>query len=249
VDGEDAGVIDAAAEGALDELASLRQTWLALPAPVELPTDDAAGLSGGFDRAAAGLEERRRRWEASEAARGRVEALSFEAESLAGTEDVPALARRWPALAAAWHRLEAETGGHADESAAARYTAARERVAARQADLERQAEQAIKDNLARLVQLCQHLEQRAGAEDLKLREADRGLKNIRAALESPPPLPASPDTDAVMERLRALQAALARSRDGLVSVEATPKAEVGSVVEILDTAKQRGARRVALLNR
>ena len=31
--------------------------------------------------------------------------------------------------------------------------------------------------------------------------------------------------------------------------DATPKAEVGRVVEILDIVKQRGARRVALLNR
>jgi len=43
-------------------------------------------------------------------------------------------------------------------------------------------------------------------------------------------------------------AALKKSKDGLVSVDATPKAEVGRVVEILDTVKQRGARRVALLN-
>ena len=44
-------------------------------------------------------------------------------------------------------------------------------------------------------------------------------------------------------------AALKKSKDHLVSVDATPKAEVGRVVEILDIVKQRGARRVALLNR
>ena len=44
-------------------------------------------------------------------------------------------------------------------------------------------------------------------------------------------------------------AALKKSKDGLVSLDATPKAEIGRVVEILDTVKQRGARRVALLNR
>ncbi len=47
----------------------------------------------------------------------------------------------------------------------------------------------------------------------------------------------------------AVAAALKKSKDGLVSLDATPKAEVGKVVEILDTVKQRGARRVALLNR
>jgi biopolymer transport protein ExbD len=47
----------------------------------------------------------------------------------------------------------------------------------------------------------------------------------------------------------ALEAVIPKSKDKLVSVDATPKAEVGMVVEILDTAKQKGAKRVALLNR
>jgi biopolymer transport protein ExbD len=46
-----------------------------------------------------------------------------------------------------------------------------------------------------------------------------------------------------------IEAALKRSKDGLVSIEGSPKADVGAVVDVLDTAKQRGARRVALLNR
>ena len=47
----------------------------------------------------------------------------------------------------------------------------------------------------------------------------------------------------------AIEAGLKRSKDGLVSLEASPKAEVGPVVDILDVAKQRGAKRVALVNR
>jgi biopolymer transport protein ExbD len=46
-----------------------------------------------------------------------------------------------------------------------------------------------------------------------------------------------------------IAAGLERSKDRLVSVDATPKAAVGKIVDILDTAKQRGAKRVALLNR
>ena len=46
-----------------------------------------------------------------------------------------------------------------------------------------------------------------------------------------------------------MTAALARSKDKLVSVDASPKADVGQVVEILDVAKQGGAKRLALLNR
>ena len=47
---------------------------------------------------------------------------------------------------------------------------------------------------------------------------------------------------------QALKTALARSRDKLVSVNASPKAEVGQVVEILDASKQGGAKKLALLN-
>jgi biopolymer transport protein ExbD len=47
----------------------------------------------------------------------------------------------------------------------------------------------------------------------------------------------------------AIGQALLRSKDGLVSVDASPKADVGAVVDILDSAKQKGAKRVALLNR
>ena len=45
-----------------------------------------------------------------------------------------------------------------------------------------------------------------------------------------------------------LKLALASSRDGLVSVNASPQVEVGRVVEVLDVSKQNGAKRVALLN-
>ena len=46
-----------------------------------------------------------------------------------------------------------------------------------------------------------------------------------------------------------IEAGLKRSKDGLVSLDASPKVDVAPVVDILDTAKQRGAKRVALLNR
>ncbi len=45
----------------------------------------------------------------------------------------------------------------------------------------------------------------------------------------------------------AIRQALAHSRDGLVSVNASPKADVGQVVDILDASKQSGAKRLALL--
>ena len=45
-----------------------------------------------------------------------------------------------------------------------------------------------------------------------------------------------------------LREALMKSRDKLVSLDASPQATVGQVVEILDASKQNGARRLALMD-
>lgn len=45
-----------------------------------------------------------------------------------------------------------------------------------------------------------------------------------------------------------IKTALAKSKDGLVSIEASPKAHVGQVVDVLDACKQSGAKRLALMN-
>ena len=204
---ERAEAIDPAAPDALEGLAAIRAEWQALAAPAVLAADEADQLAVRLDRAGAALDARRRQVEAAEAGRARLEALGVEAETLAGSEDPAAIAARWPELAAEWQGLEAGSGGLVDEAVKARFEAARARLASRDADAQRQQEQSQKDNLARLTQLCQHLEARAGAEDLKLREAERGLRNVRTAVETPP-LARSKDADEVLERLKALQAAL-----------------------------------------
>lgn len=47
----------------------------------------------------------------------------------------------------------------------------------------------------------------------------------------------------------AVATALVRSRDKVVSVTASPQAEVGQVVDVLDASKQNGAKKLALVNR
>ena len=47
----------------------------------------------------------------------------------------------------------------------------------------------------------------------------------------------------------ALKSALSASQDKLVSIDASPQAKVGMVVEILDVSKQSGAKRLALMNK
>jgi biopolymer transport protein ExbD len=47
----------------------------------------------------------------------------------------------------------------------------------------------------------------------------------------------------------ALKIAIPKSKDGLVTVQADPANRVGTVVQVLDIAKQAGAKKVALLNK
>jgi biopolymer transport protein ExbD len=47
----------------------------------------------------------------------------------------------------------------------------------------------------------------------------------------------------------ALKEAIAKSKDGLVTLQAETKNRVGQVVQILDLAKQSGAKKVAILNK
>jgi biopolymer transport protein ExbD len=47
---------------------------------------------------------------------------------------------------------------------------------------------------------------------------------------------------------QALKKAISRSHDRMVGLKASPKAPLGRVVEILDDAKQNGAKKVALIN-
>lgn len=45
-----------------------------------------------------------------------------------------------------------------------------------------------------------------------------------------------------------LSAALVKSRDQVVSLDASPKASVGQVVEVLDASRQSGAKKLAIVN-
>jgi hypothetical protein len=204
---ERVAALDASSAEVLDRAASLEQDWAQLAPPVELAANDAARLSTEFAAALTAVREGRQRWEAAEAARAGLTAVADEADTLSAAEDMEAIARHWPDLAARWQALAAEAGV-VDEATASRFREARSRVESRVASLRQQAEQARADNLARLVQLCQHLEARVGTEDVKLRELERGQRSLRAALETPPPLPDTREATQIVDRLKAVQARL-----------------------------------------
>ena len=73
-------------------------------------------------------------------------------------------------------------------------------------------------------------------------------KNVRVKLDDNGILRVNGKETPWSEMGPAIKAALADSQDRLVSVEASPKAHVGQVVDILDASKQNGAKRLALMN-
>ena len=73
-------------------------------------------------------------------------------------------------------------------------------------------------------------------------------ENVKVVLDEKGRISVNGRSVALAEFGEAIKSALTRSKDQLVSLEASPKANVGQVVDVLDTSKQMGAKRVALIN-
>ena len=131
----------------------------------------------------------------------RLAALAADAERIAVAEDAPEPAA-WQAVASEWAALQPRAEG-LDPAVAAAFDAASARVREREAEREAAAERAMRQQLQRAEQLVERAQKRAGAEDLTLREAERLVRDIKAALEAPPA------DQALVERLRSASAALA----------------------------------------
>ncbi len=128
------------------------------------------------------------------------------AEQLLDAHDLPDARARWTALRREWTALVA--GLVLDEATAARVRQIEERLEAREAELREARAQQQRDNLARLQHVCEQLEQLAQGEHVALRDAERGLREARAALDAPGPLPTRQDQQQIVARLKAVQASL-----------------------------------------
>ena len=111
--------------------------------------------------------------------------------------------------AAAEQRVREEAERSLREAAA---QAAREEEAAREAERRRQADEAEarvrREGLNRLNQLVGRASALVEKPDLSLKSATRVLRDVRAALADVPPLPSRREYDEVVQRLKAVQAAL-----------------------------------------
>jgi hypothetical protein len=195
-----------------------RAEWEGLP-PVDGFEEEAFALQRRFDEACQRCELALTRRHEADAAVRRLEELAPEIEAAAAEHELSAARERWTALERQWREQSAIVAdrpnvGLDDAALQDRYRQASAHIEQRFAE-KRQAEDKVqRDALRRLERLAERLEKRATAEDLSLKEAERGVKELRDAIDNPGSLPSREERDRVLEHLRAVQTSLIpRARD------------------------------------
>ena len=125
------------------------------------------------------------------------------AEQVLAATDLPDARTRWNALRREWTTLVA--GLVLDEPLAARLAGIEGRIEARDAAVRESRTRHQQENLARLQALCEEAEKLSQGDHLTLRDAERVLRDIRAALDAPGPLPSRQDQQTIVSRLKSVQ--------------------------------------------
>lgn len=194
------------------QLELARAEWEGLP-PVEGFDDDLFALQRKFDEACQRCQATHEKREQAKAAVARLEELAPQLEAAAADEDLPAARERWSGLEAQWREQSAvlsdrREAGIDDTALQERHQQAAAQIEQRLSAKREAEEKAHRDTLRRLERLAERLEKRATAEDLSLKEAERGVKELREAIDNPGTLPSREDRERVLERLKAAQSAL-----------------------------------------
>lgn len=139
----------------------------------------------------------------------RAEKLAHLVQLLDGAEQVLAATdfsdarTRWNALRRDWTSML--PGLELDEETAARVTRIETQIDERESALREARTRQQHENLLRLQHLSEQLEKVAQSERLTLRDAERALREARAALDAPGPLPSRQDQQAMVARLKSVQ--------------------------------------------
>ena len=186
-----------------DALEKARAEWEGMPGASAQEREDAA-LRARFDESCRRASERFENRQALEKIHTRLGELSLEADRVSSLEEhAPERAERdaaWRAVADEWQTLAGQADG-LDEAVAARFAEAAGRVQHREDEKRAAAERTLKQQVQRVEQLLERVMARAAAEDLTLREADRAVRDLKSAIEAPPPV-ATREQHALLERLR-----------------------------------------------
>jgi hypothetical protein len=192
------------AEDALGEIDRARAEWEGMPAPSILEAQDDQ-VQARFDEACRQAAERHQNRQERDRIHGRLAELAVDAERLSTPDQLAE--DEWNAVLREWTALHPKSED-LDPATREQFAAADARVRLRAEEKRGAAERALKQQAQRLEQLIDRANARAAAEDLTLREADRIARELRSAIDAPPALP-DHDRHALIERLRAAQAAVA----------------------------------------
>ena len=190
-------------DSALDVMEKARGEWEGLPAPTMVETDYAS-VRARFEAACRRAAERHENRQEMERLSARLDELSHDAARVAAAEEFSEAA--WQQVTADWASVLARVEG-TDPAVLERFAAAEGRVRQREDERKAAAERVVRQHLQRAEQLVERAQKRAAAEDLTLKEADRLARDVRAAIEAPPPVPER-DRHAIVERLKAVQGAI-----------------------------------------
>ena len=125
------------------------------------------------------------------------------AERVLAATDFPDARTRWSALRRDWSSIL--PGLEPDDETVARVKRIETQIDERESDLREARTRQQHENLARLQHLSEQLERVAQSERLTLRDAERVLREARAALDAPGPLPSRQDQQLMVARLKSVQ--------------------------------------------
>ena len=204
-DGDTTPAPGASAEDALRRLERITAEWQRQP-PLPEAFAGRAPLARRFEKACNECRRRHEQMAALRARRTHLETLSQAAESIAGLESLAEARARWSSLRQEWS--VATAGTTADEDLLTRLGAADARLRGREQEAREERARRERENLARVTQLADHLAALVKSEALTLKDAERGAREVRGALEDPGPMPSRRDREEMTGRLQAIQAAL-----------------------------------------
>lgn len=185
-------------EDALSATEKARAEWEGLGAPVLEETDYAA-MRARFEEACRRATDRYENRQEMQRMNAHLDELSVDAERIAAADEFSEAA--WQQVMAEWANVAARTEG-TEAAVLERFSEAQARVRLREEERVAAAERAVRQRVQRVEQLIDRTQKRAAAEDLTLREADRLVRDLRTAAETPQDLPER-DRHTLAERLKA----------------------------------------------
>lgn len=186
------------------EVESAKTAWGALPAAELLSVEESSGLARRFDDGCALALRRHEKFSEILDWRRRIETdlELIEAKVAAGALDE--VSSTWPSLRKGWPKLEGSwTEGLRERVHAVNDALRVKKEAVRASETDRR-----RINLLRLTQRCDQLETLAVSPAMTLKQAERGCRDLRTALEHTPTLPTKHDRTSIGARLKALQKTL-----------------------------------------